>query len=53
MYAYTIILCVNNVEMKALKQEVFDVNNTKNELCDEIHRYKQSLKTVEGTLLRR
>ena len=53
LYAYIVVLHLDNVEMKALKHEVFDLSNAKNVLCGEIHRYKQSLKSVEETLLGR
>ena len=47
---YIYLLHLNNVEMKALKHEVFDLDSTKNELSDKLHLCKQSLKSVEETL---
>ena len=37
--------------MKTLKCEVFDLTSTKNELGGKIYHYKQSLKSVEESLL--
>lgn len=53
MHRLILMLHLDNVEMKALKHEVFHLSNTKNELCGEIHCYKQSLKSVEETLVGR
>lgn len=53
MHRLILVLHLDNVEMKTMKQEVFNLSSTKNELCGEIRRYKQSLKSVEETLLGR
>ena len=49
MHTFSILI----LEIKATKHEVFDLSSTKNELCGEIHHYKQSLKLMEESLLGR
>ena len=50
---YILMFHLNNAEIKAVKRELLDLSSTKNELCGEIHHYKQSLKSVEETLFGR